>query len=323
MNRIFSKSSLVTFTLSLITLFIASPFARAAGWVDDFTDGSIVDDSPATWTFNELGASPGLYDPSSGDLELSADGDPMPVLPTDPADNNLVPTVPLDFGDTFSRTLVKTEPDDANTEARGNAGIALRWNPQMITGYVVLIDHGDQLEVLRIDGGAPTPLAILEDIGVNTLTDAFLEVAMVGDELSIFAWQQGDQRPALPIATLSDSNYSSGRAGLFFNEDSDGHKGIFRYALTQDIPFVVGDFDTDGQVNHTDLAQWGSGFGYVRSSDANLDGFVDGADFLIWQQEFGNSETVGATNVPELSSLTSAAILMFVAGMVQRRRTSS
>lgn len=68
------------------------------------------------------------------------------------------------------------------------------------------------------------------------------------------------------------------------------------------------DFDLDGDVDGDDFLAWQSGFGTGRlraEGDADRDGGVDGDDFLIWQKEFGSvSGDAAATAVPEPASLT-------------------
>ena len=283
----------------LLLAFVSSPSTSlATSWFDDFNDGSIVDGSPVTWTFNEATVTPGSYDPNSGDLVLSAPGDPMPPVPTDPTDNTLAPSVGVSFTDTYARTQAITLPDDPNNEARGNAGILLRWNPFTVSGYAVMMDHGDELEIYRIDGGDPNALLIQNSVGVNTLTDAVMEVEMIGSQLSVFMWQAPSAKPSAPIATINDSTYSTGRVGLFFNEDSDGHFGVFRYALAQDTPILSGDFDGDGVVDAADLSQWEGDFGVNGDSDADFDGDSDGFDFLYWQRNYG-SGSGSVTVIPE------------------------
>lgn len=291
-------------TVISIFLFSFSNGVVAAGWFDTFNDGSILDGSPATWTFNEFGVTPGSYDASSGDLVLSAPGDPLPIIPTDPTDNNLAPSIDVIFSDTYARTQAVTIPDDPNTEGRGNVGIVLRWNPNTVTGYVALMDHGDQLEIVRIDGGVPQPLFLQEGVGVNTLTDAVMEVEMVGSQLSVYLWEASGSKPSTPLTTVTDSTYPSGRAGLFFNEDSDGHFAIFRYAIAQDTPIIPADFDSNGTVDGVDLLQWESDYGINGDSDGDFDGDSDALDLLVWQRQAGAGANLAAALViPEPSTL--------------------
>jgi len=67
---------------------------------------------------------------------------------------------------------------------------------------------------------------------------------------------------------------------------------------------LPGDFDDNGTVDGTDLAQWKGDFGLDNESDADGDGDSDGADFLIWQRNLGQTSAApAAAAVPEPSSL--------------------
>jgi autotransporter-associated beta strand protein len=89
------------------------------------------------------------------------------------------------------------------------------------------------------------------------------------------------------------------------------------------------DFNGDGFVDAADLAQWQLGFGTDISAlnfseahalgDADLDGDVDGADFLSVQQQFGAAPPLAPVTaaVPE----PAAAMLMCLAASAFRRRT--
>ncbi|MEQ8836528.1 MAG: hypothetical protein RID07_06955, partial [Lacipirellulaceae bacterium] len=48
----------------------------------------------------------------------------------------------------------------------------------------------------------------------------------------------------------------------------------------------LGDFNSDGNVDATDLAQWQGDYGLNGDSDANDNGQSDGFDFLAWQSNF-------------------------------------
>ena len=85
------------------------------------------------------------------------------------------------------------------------------------------------------------------------------------------------------------------------------------------------DFDADGDVDDTDLAMWSSGYGTSAAGpadgDANGDGLVNGADFLIWQQQAGSSATLSIATasqaVPEPASwhLLALGWCLFLSGI--------
>ncbi|MBX3427223.1 MAG: hypothetical protein KF688_16210 [Pirellulales bacterium] len=71
------------------------------------------------------------------------------------------------------------------------------------------------------------------------------------------------------------------------------------------------DFDQNGVINGVDLGVWRAGFGATgqtsnSAGDANGDGRVDGADFLVWQRALGSGSFAAA--VPELAGDVLAAL---------------
>lgn len=82
---------------------------------------------------------------------------------------------------------------------------------------------------------------------------------------------------------------------------------------------ISGDFNKDGMVDGTDLAQWQGDFGVNDDSDDNGDGVTDGADFLAWQRNFGFGVPVmpASATVPEPAA---CLLLMLGLPMLRRRR---
>lgn len=91
------------------------------------------------------------------------------------------------------------------------------------------------------------------------------------------------------------------------NGDSGGGSGTdIDYALAwwhgQDtLPFIPGDFDSDGDVDEDDLPDWEDSFGLDGGADADNDSDSDGADFLAWQRNLGTGVPAMPANaaVPE------------------------
>jgi hypothetical protein len=74
-------------------------------------------------------------------------------------------------------------------------------------------------------------------------------------------------------------------------------------------PPTPGDFNRDGSVNQSDLDEFHRTYGIQTlfengyfTSDANLDGRVDGADFLEWQRAISEIN-LASTTVPEPGGL--------------------
>lgn len=91
-------------------------------------------------------------------------------------------------------------------------------------------------------------------------------------------------------------------------------------------PFLNADFDEDGFVDGDDLTTLKTNFGLAGGAtkslgDANLDGIVDGADFLLWQRQFNAASSAAVSSaVPEPAA--GALLAAGVAILLQRRRGS-
>ncbi len=85
---------------------------------------------------------------------------------------------------------------------------------------------------------------------------------------------------------------------------------------------LTADFDSDGDVDGNDLAQWRGDFGVNALSDADSDGDSDGADFLSWQRQAGNgaSARAAADAVPEPSALALVWLAGYGLALVRQRR---
>jgi hypothetical protein len=290
-----------SFVTVLLSLAIA-PSASAVGWLDDFNDGNAEDGMPVTWTYNEVGFTPGTYDASSGDYILSN--------PNVEGDNDsLLPTVPVDFTDTYVRTQAVILPGMLPDQVGGTLGVVARWNPMFLSGYAALLSNGGHLELLRVEGGTPIDIGEADGLPVDTATDAIIELNIVGSDFSVYVWRPGEPKPAEPTVTAVDTVFESGRAGILFNENDDGVQGVFRFAAAQDMPFddgLDGDFNNDGSVDAADYVVWRKGLGGDFTQD----------DYNVWRANFGRTAggaaaglTGGGTSsVPEVSSIVSLVL---------------
>ena len=78
------------------------------------------------------------------------------------------------------------------------------------------------------------------------------------------------------------------------------------------------DFNLDGAVDGADFLAWQRGVGVANTAfadgDANRDGIIDAADLAVWAEQFGSAiEPPAARNVPEPHSAALAGILLFLA----------
>ena len=87
-------------------------------------------------------------------------------------------------------------------------------------------------------------------------------------------------------------------------------------------PNPTPDFDVDGDVDGRDFLAWQRGFGtsigaILSNGDADRDGDVDTEDLAVWSAAYG-SASAAATMVPEPAAI-SAIVLASLAGIVGRR----
>jgi len=129
--------------------------------------------------------------------------------------------------------------------------------------------------------------------------------------------------------------YSHFGAGTWlYDQNVDGVTDISDVVtmVTQEFRTQAGDFNLDGMVDGTDYVLWrksqGAGTQYTQG-DADFDGDVDASDLGIWRSHFGFVRSAvysgpgsGAANiaVPEPLVLTHASIALVVFGLMTTRR---
>ncbi|MEZ6070467.1 MAG: hypothetical protein R3C10_09390 [Pirellulales bacterium] len=95
------------------------------------------------------------------------------------------------------------------------------------------------------------------------------------------------------------------------------------------IPLVVGDANVDGLVDGTDYVYWAINFGdnpaddppgAPSNGDLNYDGRVDGTDYIVWALAYQKAQ--GSITVPEPSSFWLAAAVASLPAFCIRSRTA-
>jgi extracellular elastinolytic metalloproteinase len=94
------------------------------------------------------------------------------------------------------------------------------------------------------------------------------------------------------------------RRGWGYSAEIVGNGAVEAFDLPPNLPgYQAGDFDVDGDVDGNDYLEWQRNFGSRTSfwADANLNGIVDAADYVIWRKHFGEGGSAVASNtaVPE------------------------
>jgi hypothetical protein len=281
-------------TAIVLAMVGIAPLDRAAGWFDNFNDGSTQDGVPVTWLedLGGLGIFPGDYDASSGDYVLTpvADGHDESIMAS---------FVPSDsFTDTYVRAqgIVLPDPNDPENDG-GNLVLLGRVNPEQLTGYLVYFDVSGNLNLQTLVGGTATDIGTTFDAPFNAGSEVVVELNIVGDQLSAFAWLADDPngKPAEPQVTATDTMFTTGVAGVAFAEDDDNTHGIFRYASAQGTPFVdtlPGDFNSDGVVDAADYVSW-------RNGAANP------TDYETWRANFGAGAGASAAGLGASANVAS------------------
>ncbi len=93
---------------------------------------------------------------------------------------------------------------------------------------------------------------------------------------------------------------------------SDTADPIVGYTLGTSGPSA--DFDLDGDIDGVDFIAWQRGFGTgttLQAGDANDDRRVGGSDQVVWRQQFGQSVIPAALAVPEPTSMRLALAVLF------------
>ncbi len=290
--------------------------SHAAGWSDNFDNGSITDGNPVTWSTNLANAFPGNYDATSGDLRLSVAGDPNGM--GGPANDQLVAWVNgMSFANTYIRAQGIIAPGPLPEETGGNLALLARLDTNFAFAYVLYIDDGGDLG-LQISQGGLTDLVPNVDLPFNAGSDVIIELNVIGNELRGYAWPPGQSKPAEPQITAFDNAFTSGPAGIAYDEDDDNTTGVFRWVMAQDTPFVdtlPGDFNTDGTVDAADYVFWRDRLGNPFLPE----------DYNVWRANF-DSVAAGAgsgavnASVPEPMSILSTLVAIIGLVPVARAR---
>ncbi len=213
-------------------LTVASPVLAQEGicagsvlnevFCDDFSDGDHTDGMPVTWEFAPGLGVTGIADSSSGDLVITQPNrDPQVMY-------------------TSFQSLADMSIQSRIRQVDGSGPIAVygRLDVANLTGYQGGIDtNNGTLYLGRNDSPSPSTLVSAPtDLNPST-EDIILQLDILGDELSLFAWRATDPKPETPALTATDDLYDSGFAALLIDAPAQ-HSVSFSYVrvATSSIP---------------------------------------------------------------------------------------
>jgi hypothetical protein len=154
-------------------------------------------------------------------------------------------------------------------------------------------------------GGGTDPN--LQGDGILINADFSLTAAGVRRQELMAEWDTDLSLNVLPDGTIDFTGfygeYEITIGGETFTLDLA--KGLSEYVLVVGPPSA--DFDMDGDVDGRDFLAWQRGYGAADpifgDGDANYDGVVDGADLAVWQAAYGGGALTASIGVPEPAAM--------------------
>jgi len=213
------------------------------------------------------------------------------------------------------------------------------------TNSIVRVHEGTMSQFIPSDGniGWPSSTLILPDGdllvasmrnnkvlrystgGVNgVFRGVFAELPLIGDELdnpptnypSDLAFDADGNVMLAVLGPTVDPHENRGQILRFALEEGsvagvplgplvESYAPISSIVWIKSADAVLGDYDSDGEVEFDDYLKWKNDYGkWVAKgggADGNGDGIVNAADYTVWRNAFSAAPAVGAANVPEPS----------------------
>ena len=220
----------------LVSIFgITSSVASASTiFIDTFDDGDYADNAPTTWTLRSN--TPGALSAASGDLVISPNANSEAFVAAD--------AVQYILGDTSVRTQGRI------TENGGSLIVTARNQVEADTQhYFAGAGYYESLGGSLFFAGRNGPGTNSTFFGPNMrlpfdvrTVDAVIQLDVIGDRISAWAWQAGEEMPDEPMMSAVDSTYSDpGFVRLALgntNEGTGNSSAVFRYVHVADAPIV-------------------------------------------------------------------------------------
>jgi hypothetical protein len=225
MNAELQKWVAILVVVGLCLMFGRQSFAES--WLDDFGDGNAGDGMPVSWLVDAVAQ--GSYNVVGGDYVATGSN-------ANVGDEVMSSGVPSAiFGDVSIQ---------AQAMVTGAGAFAVwRSGVPAYHGYGGYINSEGTVGIYRTDGDIldpATPLVVLgsTNVGFTSSADVKLQFDIRGSNLSVTAWRADQPKPLLPQVRVSDSRYTSGYAGVAFQENANAPTATasFRYVQAVAIP---------------------------------------------------------------------------------------
>ncbi len=248
-------------------------------FLDDFEDGSATDGAPVTWS-----PVPGY----NGSFDV-IDGDYVLTRPTNREEMYCYVNQYMTLADVSIRTQARLIPGGwwFGIGARGNVGVGT---------YIALLKNNERLEIWRLGASAHVGSMLASaDVGIDPRAqDVLLRFDVIGNELSAWAWREGDPMPAEPQVTAVHSELATGEVivAADLGWRLSNNEAIFRYVEVYEPTPPTPDFNGDGLVDVKDLMRliqsWGQDDPTVDIAPPPFgDGIVDVLDLELLMSYWG------------------------------------
>ena len=160
------------------------------------------------------------------------------------------------------------------------------------------------LHIASSDGDLSWTNAQVSEGGPATILNGSASSVLVGDMDGDADYDRTDVN-VMRDAINNFANYQATYPGLdgVGRGDVNGSSSL----TSADLDLVAPDFDHDYMITIGDLTVWQGAYGVNANADATGNGLSEGVDFLLWQQQLGNSFVPSAALsvgvVPEPNSL--------------------
>ena len=210
-NFMFLASFVVVLTL------VGSVATGEIVFLDDFEDGSATDGAPMTWS--PVPGYNGSFDVIDGDYVLTRP-------------SNIEEMYSFVNQHTLAGTSIRTQARLIGSNAWWLALLA-RANIAEPSAYVILMKNNARLEIWRFGPTASSSWMLAgADVGIDPRAqDVLLRFDVNGNELSAWAWREGDPMPTEPQVRTVHSEFATGVVGVAADLGSrlSNNEAIFRY----------------------------------------------------------------------------------------------